>query len=66
MWEIQECGLNPGSKAYPGGFAPAAAVAETFTNGCGAVCERERYLPNIPPEPEVVPTGRVLRSWSIK
>jgi len=57
---------DPGSKAYPwGGFAPAVAVAETFTNGRGAVCdhmrvrEHERGLPNIPPEPEVVPTKRV-------
>ena len=64
---------DPGSKAYPwGGFAPAVAVAETFTNGCAAVrdplCvrERERDLPNIPPELEVVPTESVLRSWLIK
>ena len=44
---------DPGSKAYRGGIAPAVAVADTFTNGCEAVCERERDLPIIPPEPEV-------------
>ena len=43
--------LDPGSKAYStpeGDLPPAVAVAETFTNGCGAVCERERDLSMIP------------------
>jgi len=60
---------DPGSNAY--GVA-VVVDGETFTRGWGVrdplrvIVEDKRVLPGAPLEPEVTPTGSVLRSWLMK
>jgi len=61
---------DPGSNVYACVGVAVVVGAETFTSGCCAVRvplrvrveDRRVFLPVAPPEPEVTPTGTVLRS----
>jgi hypothetical protein len=61
---------DPGSNVYVCVGVAVAVGAETFTSGCGCAVrvplrvsvEDKRVLPDAPPEPEVFPTGTMLRS----